>query len=260
MEAEMNSKAVFAASMVFVFGHVGTAAATMIDLNLGVAFAGPTYTQDGYTFTASNPTTGWDPGEAFGNWLLIAQQLNVPGLAGLNANGTNPTLVVQYPSLTTTITNDANTPFSFLSISLADADNTTDGGNIQFSFQHQDNTVDTIIVSLAEVQGLQTFTFDETNLQNVSVKALTTDGGYLQFDFVDVSAVPEPSTWAMMLLGFVGLGFLAHRKRAATRLDGIWSATQTPAVPEPSTWAMMILGFLGLGFLAHRRRDRLFVA
>jgi hypothetical protein len=28
------------------------------------------------------------------------------------------------------------------------------------------------------------------------------------------SGVPEPSTWAMMLLGFGGLGFLAYRRRA----------------------------------------------
>lgn len=27
------------------------------------------------------------------------------------------------------------------------------------------------------------------------------------------SAVPEPSTWAMMLLGFAGLGFMAYRKK-----------------------------------------------
>jgi hypothetical protein len=27
--------------------------------------------------------------------------------------------------------------------------------------------------------------------------------------------VPEPSTWAMMLLGFAGLGYLAYRKRGA---------------------------------------------
>ena len=27
--------------------------------------------------------------------------------------------------------------------------------------------------------------------------------------------VPEPSTWAMMLLGFAGMGFVAYRKRAA---------------------------------------------
>jgi hypothetical protein len=28
---------------------------------------------------------------------------------------------------------------------------------------------------------------------------------------ISVSAVPEPSTWAMMILGFVGLGFMAYR-------------------------------------------------
>ena len=27
------------------------------------------------------------------------------------------------------------------------------------------------------------------------------------------AAVPEPSTWAMMLVGFCGLGFIAHRRR-----------------------------------------------
>jgi hypothetical protein len=26
-------------------------------------------------------------------------------------------------------------------------------------------------------------------------------------------AVPEPSTWAMMILGFCGLGFMAYRKK-----------------------------------------------
>ena len=28
-----------------------------------------------------------------------------------------------------------------------------------------------------------------------------------------VSAVPEPSTWAMLILGFCGLGFLAYRRK-----------------------------------------------
>jgi hypothetical protein len=30
---------------------------------------------------------------------------------------------------------------------------------------------------------------------------------------VSVSGVPEPSTWAMLLIGFVGIGFAGHRKR-----------------------------------------------
>jgi hypothetical protein len=29
----------------------------------------------------------------------------------------------------------------------------------------------------------------------------------------NISAVPEPSTWAMMILGFAGVGFLAYRRR-----------------------------------------------
>jgi hypothetical protein len=35
--------------------------------------------------------------------------------------------------------------------------------------------------------------------------------GELDIDFVG-PAVPEPSTWAMLLLGFAGLGTLAYRR------------------------------------------------
>jgi hypothetical protein len=28
-----------------------------------------------------------------------------------------------------------------------------------------------------------------------------------------VGAIPEPSTWAMMILGFAGVGFMAYRRR-----------------------------------------------
>ena len=33
-----------------------------------------------------------------------------------------------------------------------------------------------------------------------------------------VTAVPEPSTWAMMILGFAGLGFMANRRKSKPAL------------------------------------------
>jgi len=42
---------------------------------------------------------------------------------------------------------------------------------------------------------------------------------FKQFELGDtVTAVPEPSTWAMMLLGFAGVGFMAYRRRASGSL------------------------------------------
>ncbi len=34
----------------------------------------------------------------------------------------------------------------------------------------------------------------------------------------NISAVPEPSTWAMMILGFAGIGFMAYRRKAKPAL------------------------------------------
>jgi hypothetical protein len=34
----------------------------------------------------------------------------------------------------------------------------------------------------------------------------------------EVSAVPEPSTWAMMILGFAGVGFMAYRRKSKPSL------------------------------------------
>jgi CHRD domain/PEP-CTERM motif len=33
-----------------------------------------------------------------------------------------------------------------------------------------------------------------------------------------VAAVPEPSTWAMMILGFAGVGFMAYRRKSKQAL------------------------------------------
>jgi hypothetical protein len=38
-------------------------------------------------------------------------------------------------------------------------------------------------------------------------------GGEVDSVSFDVAAVPEPSTWAMMILGFAGIGFMAYRRK-----------------------------------------------
>ena len=41
---------------------------------------------------------------------------------------------------------------------------------------------------------------------------------YLGLDDVSIAAVPEPSTWAMMILGFAGVGFMTYRRRKVAAL------------------------------------------
>ena len=43
-------------------------------------------------------------------------------------------------------------------------------------------------------------------------------GGEISGFLHEVSAVPEPSTWAMMILGFVGIGALTYRRRKSAML------------------------------------------
>jgi hypothetical protein len=53
---------------------------------------------------------------------------------------------------------------------------------------------------------------------NVVVAGYPT-AGYWTASFPTISpAVPEPSTWAMMLLGFAGIGFMAYRRKSEPAL------------------------------------------
>lgn len=54
--------------------------------------------------------------------------------------------------------------------------------------------------------------FDAT----VSDIALNTTAGSTRYNFGSTAAVPEPATWAMMLIGFAGMGVAMRRKRART--------------------------------------------
>ena len=72
--------------------------------------------------------------------------------------------------------------------------------------------------------GWQQYTFDWYSGANTTATLSLTDtntsGGFNDFVLTDISmsgGVPEPSTWAMMMLGFMGLGLTAYRR--ATQRD-----------------------------------------
>jgi hypothetical protein len=56
---------------------------------------------------------------------------------------------------------------------------------------------------------------------------LSSSGNSFEFDNVfagsqsRVGAVPEPSTWAMMILGFAGIGFMAYRRKSQPALMAV---------------------------------------
>jgi len=46
--------------------------------------------------------------------------------------------------------------------------------------------------------------------------SLSFDFSKITFDVTSTAAVPEPSTWAMLIIGFTGLGWLASRRKNGT--------------------------------------------
>jgi len=88
-----------------------------------------------------------------------------------------------------------------------------EGINITGGFFEDDFTV--------KANGQNFFTITSINGQLMTDVSLTAINGATFADlqqvrlggFSTVGAVPEPSTWAMMILGFAGEGFLAYRRR-----------------------------------------------
>ena len=70
-----------------------------------------------------------------------------------------------------------------------------------------------------DVNGQNPYNFNAINGELIT--SITFDAVLLQdikHVSLNVSAVPEPSTWAMMILGFAGLGFMAYRRKSKPAL------------------------------------------
>jgi len=59
-----------------------------------------------------------------------------------------------------------------------------------------------------------TFVADSTSTKLDFLETFGANNAGILLDDINVSAVPEASTWAMMILGFMGVGFLAYRRKS----------------------------------------------
>ena len=81
------------------------------------------------------------------------------------------------------------------------------GPRVSFGF-----TADTDVITSHSI--IPSAPYHPSVFQAMFVSYTSPTGSYwLELDnLAGVSAVPEPSTWAMMILGFAGVGFLAYRR------------------------------------------------
>ena len=125
-----------------------------------------------------------------------------------------------------------NDPFTQLSFGLANNDTFT---RAVFNINAETSGSTSILVTGINIDGgsfQDTFTVDANgenfftvtaiNGQLITGISLTAINGATFDDvrqvrlggFDAVGAIPEPSTWAMMILGFAGVGFIAYRRRS----------------------------------------------
>lgn len=168
----------------------------------------------------------------FAKWTVTAGSVDVIGDGGSYAflppgNGNYVDLNGSTGAPGTLTTNMIFAPGSY-QVSFDLAGSQGGSGNV-------DHTSKTTQISFAIGGVAQSLTLNPSSpLTHYTFNFTTTSAGALSFtdlaggnnnvgnllDNVSVSAVPEASTWAMMILGFLGLGFLGYRK-SSSRASGM---------------------------------------
>ena len=165
-------------------------------------------------------------GNAIGSGTLVLQNIPTTGTITINANS----LSSDFVSFTGTIFNDSaitGQQGTSATFSITNASFFQPGGNLT-AMQAGIVVNNEQVKSFAAQLSADAFASDGTVFQLIDNGGKNLAPG---FDFAlnsevglgqikgeivvgapVVTAVPEPSTWAMMIMGFFGLGFLAYRK------------------------------------------------
>jgi hypothetical protein len=84
-------------------------------------------------------------------------------------------------------------------------DNTPTGGPL---YQNSEN------LGFAFLGGPINFDPNASGIYTFDLKLFSAENLQLGDVSIQVNAVPEPSTWAMLILGFAGIGFMAYRRKS----------------------------------------------
>jgi hypothetical protein len=170
-----------------------------------------------FSLTTSGETLTYTFGSltaTFNNGAILTNEL----LQTTDNSNVYATFSGSAPSLTNPLTITFNQPVNNFSVDILNA--------ASGDFELFDNAGHTDFFTLAVTGGsIHTGTFATTGTV-ISIQELTLVGPFFptRFDFaIDnvkfdgpvAGGVPEPSTWAMMILGFAGIGLMAYRRRNA---------------------------------------------
>ena len=195
-------KCAAAAVLLATAGVAGAATVTFDSLtNPGIwQFYGDTYTEQGFSFAATVRSNGY---------TLYTYGLDSP----FNADPDGATLHQEFQGHYGIVASlEGGGTFTLTSFDLANSWNDANGGTVRFVYtdatgRHRED------LTLAHQTGLQTFTFDLSGLTSFSLWS-----NNYQLDNVvanaDVVAVPEPSSYALLLAGLAGIIGLARRRKA----------------------------------------------
>lgn len=126
----------------------------------------------------------------------------------------NKSALVETPATTLTVSTLDGKGFDLDSFQLADWLNVGFGNNVLMSWTFEDGTTGGKTLALDWKKGFQTFDFDLDNLKSFSLKGGSVLTSF-QLDNLNVTAVPEPGSIAMLLAGVGLLGTVARRRRQA---------------------------------------------
>lgn len=173
----MNLKTIAAAAIAVIAAGSANAGTTVIDFNDGTA---PGFTGQFGLFSSDVHNVATGPNAT-------------PYLAVPSASVSSGTAVYTSNSFITSFSFDWGTPDSYNTLSFTGLDGTS-----------------VPITGAGLTAGLHTYTFSAAD-QIKSVNFSSSNRAF-EIDNVSVTAVPEPASWALMVGGFMMVGFVARRR------------------------------------------------